>query len=73
MRRCCCGSRGEGGDLVAAAAALSVAIAQGKTAEELELLSAVFDMLADNLALLALKAPSCECCAENQTQKTASP
>jgi hypothetical protein len=48
--------------LVAAAAALSVLIAQGKTADEIELLSAVFDMLADNLALLALKAPSEENC-----------
>ena len=66
MRRCCCGSQGQGGDLVAAAAALSVLIAQGKTAEQIELLSAVFDMLADNLALLALKAPSGEdcCCRE---------
>lgn len=65
MRRCRCGSQGQGGDLVAAAAALSVAIAQGKTAEELELLGAVFNMLGDNLALLALKAPSEEdCCPE---------
>ena len=62
MRRCCCGSQGQGGDLVAAAAALSVLIAQGKTAEQIELLSAVFDMLADNLATLALKAPSVEDC-----------
>ena len=65
MRRCCCGSQGQGGDLVAAAAALSVLIAQGKTSEEIELLGAVFDMLADNLAMLALKAPSREdCCLE---------
>ena len=62
MRRCCCGSQGQGGDLVSAAAALSVLIAQGKTAEQIELLSAVFDMLADNLATLALKAPSEEDC-----------
>ena len=70
MRRCCCGSQGQGGDLVAAAAALSVLIAQGKTSEQIELLSAVFDMLADNLAMLALKAPSEEdCrCREEQTE-----
>lgn len=63
-RRCCCGSQGQGGDLVAAAATLSVAIAQGKTAEELELLSAVFDIMADSLGLLALKAPSQEHCSD---------
>ena len=57
---CVCVSRGQGGDLVAAAAALSVLIAQGKTADQIELLSAVFDMLADNLATLALKVPSGE-------------
>ena len=45
---------------MAAAAALSVLIAQGKTADQIELLSAVFDMLADNLATLALKVPSGE-------------
>ena len=70
MRRCCCGSQGQGGDLVAAAAALSVLIAQGKTAEQIELLSAVFDMLADNLATLALKAPSEEdCCREEDENR----
>ncbi|MBD5118216.1 MAG: hypothetical protein HDT37_03760 [Clostridiales bacterium] len=70
MRRCCCGSQGQGGDLVAAAAALSVLIAQGKTAEQIELLSAVFDMLADNLATLALKAPSEEdCCCHEAEEK----
>ena len=62
MGRCCCGSQGQGGDLVAVAAALSVLIAQGKTAEQIELLSAVFDMLADNLVMLSLKAPSEEDC-----------
>lgn len=70
MRRCRCGSQGQGGDLVAAAAALSVAIAQGKTAEELELLGAVFNMLGDNLALLALKAPSEEDCRCPETART---
>lgn len=69
MRRCCCGSQGQGGDLVAAAAALSIAIAQGKMAEELSLLGAVFNMLGDNLALLALKAPSEEdCCCQGESQ-----
>lgn len=73
-----CVSQGQGGDLIAAAAALSVLIAQGKTAEQIELLSALFDILADNLALLSLKVPSgetfCPCRekdgdhAENQNQ-----
>lgn len=69
MRRCCCGSQGQGGNLVAAAAALSVLIAQGKTAEQIELLSAVFDMLADNLATLALKAPSEEDCRRQEEKQ----
>lgn len=60
MKCCRCVSQGQGGDLIAAAAALSVVIAQGKTAEELELMSALFDILADNLALLALKVPECQ-------------
>lgn len=68
MRRCCCGSQGQGGDLVAVAAALSVALAQGRTAEELELLSALFNMLGDNLILLSLKAPSAEDCSSCQKQ-----
>lgn len=64
-----CVSRGQGGDLVAMAAALSVAMAQGKTADELELLAALFEIIGDNLALLALKIPSgetfCSCGKEN--------
>ena len=67
MRRCCCGSQGQGGDLVAAAAALSVLIAQGKTAKQIGLLAALFTVLGDNLALLALKAPSEE---ERRCQET---
>lgn len=65
MRRRCV-SQGEGGDLVAAGAALSVVMAQGKTAEELELLAALFQIIGDNLGLLALKAPSEESCCPNQ-------
>ncbi len=71
MRRCCCGSQGQGGDLIAAAAALSIAIAQGKTAEELGLLATLFNVIGDNLALLALKAPGeedCRCRGEPQTE-----
>jgi len=69
--RRCCGSRGEGGDLVAAAAALSVAMAQGRTAEELEVLSSLFNMLGENLGTLALKAPSDEdCCPKSQDRCT---
>lgn len=42
------------------AAAASIRLAQGATAEQLELLSAFFVIIGDNLALLALCAPSCE-------------
>lgn len=48
---------GEG--LVAAAAALSAALAQGRSAEELNVLAAFFTILGDNLTLLALQAPNC--------------
>lgn len=57
----CCRNHGQGGDLVAAAAALSVVIAQGRTADELELLAALFQIIGDNLALLALETPSDGC------------
>lgn len=67
MRRC--RSQGQGGDLVAVAAALSVLIAQGKTAEQIELLSTLFEILGDNLSLLALKVPSEEdCCCQEENQ-----
>lgn len=59
MRRACV-SQGQGGDLVAAAAALSVLIAQGKTADQIELIAALFDVISDNLSLLALKVPDGE-------------
>ena len=58
--KCDCVSRGQGGDLVAAAAALSVVMAQGKTADQIELLAALFEIIGDNLSLLALKVPSGE-------------
>ena len=60
----CCGSQGQGGELVAAAAALSVLIARGRTAEEISLLAALFEILGDNLGLLALNAPSGEDCSQ---------
>lgn len=70
MRRCCCGSRGQGSELVAAAAALTAVMAQGKTAEELELLAALFEIIGDNLGLLALKAPSAEdCCPKKENSQ----
>lgn len=65
----CCGSQGQGGDLVAVAAALSVLIAQGKTAEQISLLAALFEVVGDNLSLLALKAPSGEdCCCQDESR-----
>ena len=57
---CDCVSQGQGGDLVAAAAALAVVIAQGRTADQIELLAALFEVIGDNLSLLALKVPSGE-------------
>ena len=63
MVRGCSACQGQGGELVAAAAALAVVTAQGKTAEELELLSSFFNMLGENLATMAIKAPSAgDCC-----------
>ena len=69
MRRCCCGSQGQGSELVDAAAALTAVMAQSKTAEELELLAALFEIIGDNLGLLALKAPSAEDCCPKQEKK----
>ena len=60
----CGGSQGQGSDLVAAAAALSVLMAQGKTAEQISLLAALFEIVGDSLGLLALKAPSGEDCCQ---------
>lgn len=45
-------------NLVLLAAVASVRFAQGRSAQELTLLSAFFEVLGDNLALLALDAPS---------------
>lgn len=59
MKRCG-GSQGQGGDLLAVATALSVLMAQGRTAEQIELLATLFEILGNNLSLLALKAPSAE-------------
>lgn len=67
--RCCCGSQGQGSELVAAAAALTAVMAQGKTAEELELLAVLFQIIGNNLGLLALKAPSADdCCCSGQEE-----
>ena len=65
----CCGSQGQGGDLVAVAAALSVLMAQGKTAEQISLLAALFEIVGDNLGLLALKAPSGENCCQGDNEE----
>ena len=47
-------SQAQGADLVAVAAALSVWIGQGKTADELAILASLFDLMRSNLALMAL-------------------
>lgn len=46
---------------------VSFQLAQGKTAEELGLLAAFFDVLGDNLALLALRRPAAEPAPELQS------
>ena len=68
VRRFCCGSQGQGSELVAAAAALTAVMAQGKTAEELELLAVLFQIIGNNLGLLALKAPSADDCCPKQEE-----
>lgn len=45
-------------NIVYLAAVASVQFAQGRTADDIELLSAFFEVVGDNLALLALSAPS---------------
>ncbi|MDE6591152.1 MAG: hypothetical protein K2K53_12590, partial [Oscillospiraceae bacterium] len=70
MGCCCCGSQGQGGDLLAVATALSVLIAQGKTAEQIELISTLFEIIGNNLSLLALKAPSGEDCCRREEDQT---
>lgn len=47
-------------NIVLLAAAASVRLAQGTSAQQLELLAAFFEVLGDNLGLLALCAPSCD-------------
>ena len=57
-RRGQCQSEG----LLTAATALSIALSQGKTAEELAVLGAFFTVLGDSLSMLAIRAPSEEDC-----------
>jgi len=52
-----CPDKAGGEALVTAAAALSIALSRGRSAEELELLSAFFEVLGESLSLLALHAP----------------
>lgn len=46
--------------LVAIATLVSLQLAQGKTAEQLELIAAFFEVLGDNLALIAARRPAGE-------------
>ena len=55
-----CPPQGQGANLVAVAAALSVWIGQGKTADELAILASLFDLMRSNLALMALNTVSDE-------------
>lgn len=55
MRRCGGNSsQAQGSNLVAVAAALSIMIAQGKTADELAILASLFDLMRSNIALMAV-------------------
>lgn len=69
---CPCVSQGQGGDLLAVAVALSVLIAQGKTADQIGLLAALFNVIGDNLELLSAKVPDgeafCPCQGEAETK-----
>lgn len=56
----CCYHGSPGDCLVLLAAALAVQIAQGRTLEDIETLSAFFASLSDNLALIAVKFPDCD-------------
>ena len=47
-------SQTQGSDLVAVAAALSIWIGRGKSADELAILASLFDLMRSNLALMAL-------------------
>lgn len=47
-------------NIILLAAAATIRVAQGATAEQLELLSAFFNVIGDNLILLSLCAPSCK-------------
>ena len=53
-----CPPQGQGANLVAVAAALSVWIGRGKTADELAILASLFDLMRSNLALMALNTVS---------------
>jgi len=55
-------SGGQLDGLLLLAALVSIQMSQGLTDTQLELLAAFFTVLGDNLALLALKAPSEENC-----------
>lgn len=45
-------------NIVLLAAVASIQFAQGRNAQEIELLAAFFEIIGDNLSLLALNAPS---------------
>ena len=56
----------DSGQLLTAATALSVALAQGKSQNELSRLAAFFTLVGDTLALLALQLESSSDCGQHQ-------
>ncbi len=55
-----CGGNGGGEGLLVLATLVSLQLAQGRTADQLELLSAFFEVLGDNLALIAAQREAAE-------------
>ena len=56
-----CGRGPDGQTLLLLAAAVSLQLAQGRSEEDLDLMSAFFEVLGDNLALIAARLPSKSC------------
>ena len=60
-----CGNTGYSG-LLLLASLVSIEMAREMTADQLELLSTFFEVLGDDLALLALAPDGTECCTTNK-------
>lgn len=61
----------QGNDLVLAAATIAFSISQGRSANEINIMSAIFTAIGDNLAIIAAKEAACSSDTTN-TANTAS-